>query len=107
MDNLKVVNGTCKSEETCNIDNCEVCRRDGGDIYKCVRCDSSYGLNSNSECVQFNGGGCEIANSETICKTCRPGYYYVDGLCLESDFSQVSRISVLGMLIGVLMFGRF
>ena len=104
LDNLKVVNGTCKSEDTCEIDNCEVCRRDGGDIYKCVRCEKNYGLNSNSECVLFTGGGCEIASSETACKTCRPGYFYKDGLCPESDFSRVSRILSFGIFALVFMF---
>lgn len=93
LDGLKVVNGSCNSEDTCDIDNCEVCRRDGGGSYKCARCKSSYGLNSNSECVEFAGGGCEIANTETVCKVCRPGYYYKDGLCEESDFSGLQRLS--------------
>ena len=97
MENLKVLNGTCSSEETCGIDNCEVCRRSEGGIYKCARCESSYGLNSNQECVQFTGGGCEIAKSETVCERCLPGYYYKDGLCPESDFSSalISKILVV------------
>lgn len=96
MDELRVVNGTCLSEDKCEIDNCEVCRRDGGGSYKCARCTSSYGLNSNSECVEFSGGGCEIANTETVCKTCRPGYYYKDGLCPESEFSGARLVLLAG-----------
>ena len=104
LENLKVVNGTCNSPDTCDISNCEVCRRDSAGGYQCARCTSSYGLNGNNECVEFAGGGCEIAETETVCKTCRPGYYYKDGLCEESEFSGIEIIQgfVIFVLLGLM-----
>ena len=57
--------------------------------YNCVKCNKKYAVNSDGICEPFKTGGCHILESETVCLTCLPGYYYSDGLCPESDFSFV------------------
>ena len=98
MDNRKVVNGTCLLDESCNIQNCEMCRRDPSGNYRCAVCNNNHALNANNECVPFSGGGCLLAENETVCKLCRPGKYFKNGLCPDSDYSSVFITSVLTLI---------
>jgi hypothetical protein len=41
--------------------------------------------------------------SESVCERCRPGFYYKDGLCPESEFSSVEVVKMIVMGVFGLM----
>jgi hypothetical protein len=92
FDGVKIVNGTCTSDQRCNNENCLICSSNG----VCMYCKSGYRAVWGLECTLAEGElyNC-LASRGPKCTLCDFNTHLVDGKCVNSTAPIVGIGSML------------
>lgn len=106
--------GGCIPNSSCADQNCESCFYDlpTGNQY-CMVCSTGYVLWAGAlpnVCIPMgNMVGCLSAFTLNYCDRCAPGYYWQNGVCVETSgtrFGSGMKFSVVGMVALIMVFFR-
>ena len=94
---LLAVEGQCKEDSRCSIENCRYCAVEEG-TELCALCESGFSLvvgESGVECKEDGEGVKDCITlafgDEERCGLCRAGFYMNNGSCLESEDYEVNQ----------------
>lgn len=98
---ILAVDGVCKSENKCSIDNCRYCAKEEG-VELCIMCDAGHSILATENGVVCNKDKEESfnclavdQNDKSRCSLCKAGFYASNEKCVESEDYEINQESAV------------